>query len=223
MLEFYQAYATYEDLMETTEELFRQIAVDVNEGRMVLEYQGNVIDITPPWARYSFLESLTRIGDVPQGALETSMMLSLLRGPGHRDESFEGHGKLLTKIFELLVEPKLIQPTFIYRYPLEVSPLSRKTEGDPEFVDRFELFMAAREMANAFSELNDPRDQRERFSASWRRSRRGTRKLTRWTRTISGRSNTACRRRLVRESELTGWLCSLRIPPLSGTLFFFLI
>ena len=81
-------------------------------------------------------------------------------------ERFEGHGKLLTKIFDLVVEPRLIQPTFIYRYPLEVSPLSRKTEADPEFVDRFELFIAAREMANAFSELNDPRDQRERFDAS---------------------------------------------------------
>ena len=78
-------------------------------------------------------------------------------------ERFEGHGKLLTKIFDLVVEPRLIQPTFIYRYPLEVSPLSRRTKGDPEFVDRFELFIAAREMANAFSELNDPRDQRERF------------------------------------------------------------
>jgi len=165
MLEFYQAYATYEDLMELSEELFRLIAMEVNEGRMVLEYQGDVIDLTPPWARYSFMEALTRIGDVPQGAVENfDEAVAFARSVGIGIERFEGHGKLLTKIFDLVVEPRLIQPTFIYRYPLEVSPLSRKTEGDPEFVDRFELFIAAREMANAFSELNDPRDQRERFS-----------------------------------------------------------
>ena len=165
MLEFYQAYATYEDLMELTEELFRLIAMEVNEGNMVLEYQGDVIDLSPPWARYSFMESLTRIGDVPQGAVENfDEAVAFAKSLGIGIERFEGHGKLLTKIFDLVVEPRLIQPTFIYRYPLEVSPLSRKTEGDPEFVDRFELFIAAREMANAFSELNDPRDQRERFS-----------------------------------------------------------
>ena len=165
MLEFYQAYATYEDLMELSEELFRLIAMEVNEGNMVLEYQGDVIDLSPPWARYSFMESLTRIGDVPQGAVENfDEAVAFAKSVGIGIERFEGHGKLLTKIFDLVVEPRLIQPTFIYRYPLEVSPLSRKTEGAPEFVDRFELFIAAREMANAFSELNDPRDQRERFS-----------------------------------------------------------
>jgi lysyl-tRNA synthetase class 2 len=131
---------------------------------MSLEYQGSVIDLSPPWARYSFLESLTRIGDVPQGAVENfDEAVAYAKSLGIGIERFEGHGKLLTKIFDLVVEPKLIQPTFIYCYPLEVSPLSRKTDGAPEFVDRFELFIAAREMANAFSELNDPRDQRERF------------------------------------------------------------
>ena len=111
------------------------------------------------------MESLTRIGDVPQGAVENfDEAVAFAKSVGIGIERFEGHGKLLTKIFDLVVEPRLIQPTFIYRYPLEVSPLSRKTEGAPEFVDRFELFIAAREMANAFSELNDPRDQRARFS-----------------------------------------------------------
>ena len=164
MLEFYQAYATYEDLMELSEELFRQIALEVNQGGMTLEYQGSVIDLSPPWARYSFLESLTRIGDVPEGVVDNfDEAVAYAKFLGIGIERFEGHGKLLTKIFDVAVEPKLIQPTFIYRYPLEVSPLSRKTEAAPEFVDRFELFIAAREMANAFSELNDPRDQRERF------------------------------------------------------------
>ncbi len=164
MLEFYQAYATYEDLMGLTEELFRQIAVEANDGKMVLEYQGDVIDISAPWARHSFVDSLTAIGEAPQEAVDNfDAAVAYAKSLGIGVERFEGHGKLLTKIFDLVVEPRLVQPTFIYRYPLEVSPLSRKTEGAPEFVDRFELFIAAREMANAFSELNDPRDQRERF------------------------------------------------------------
>ncbi|NTU48955.1 MAG: lysine--tRNA ligase, partial [Syntrophobacteraceae bacterium] len=85
------------------------------------------------------------------------------RAQGLGAERFEGHGKLLTKIFDLTVEPKLIQPTFITHYPLEVSPLSRRNNEEPSLADRFELFIAGKEMANAFSELNDPRDQRGRF------------------------------------------------------------
>jgi len=150
--------------MGLTEELFREIAMEANDGAMSFEYQGNVIDLSSPWARYSFQESLTGIGDVPQGVTDSfDEAVAYARSLGIGIERFEGHGKLLTKIFDLVVEPRLIQPTFIYRYPLEVSPLSIKTEGDPGLVDRFEMFIAAREMANAFSELNDPRDQRERF------------------------------------------------------------
>ncbi len=165
MLEFYQAYATYEDLMDLTEELFSEIASAVNNGVLHLEYQGHTIDLSPPWARYSFSESLTKLGDVPEKAVENfDEAVAFARSIGIGIEKFEGHGKLLTKIFDLVVEPRLIQPTFIYHYPLEVSPLSRKNDANPEFVDRFEMFIAAREMANAFSELNDPRDQRERFA-----------------------------------------------------------
>ncbi len=164
MLEFYQAYATYKDLMDLTEEIFAKVARDVNEGQMRLEYQGQVIDLSPSWARFTLAESLVKIGDIPEGAVENfDEAVAVARSLGIGIEKFEGHGKLLTKIFDEVVEPRLIQPTFIYQYPLEVSPLSRKTEGKPDFVDRFELFIAAREMANAFSELNDPRDQRERF------------------------------------------------------------
>lgn len=164
MLEFYQAYATFEDMMALTEELFARIAEVVNEGKLQVEYQGQVIDLTPPWARYTFCESLIKIGNVPEAAIENfDDAVAFAKSIGIGIEKFEGHGKLLTKIFDLVVEPKLIQPTFIYQYPLEVSPLSRKTESNQDFVDRFEMFIAAREMANAFSELNDPRDQRERF------------------------------------------------------------
>jgi lysyl-tRNA synthetase class 2 len=165
MLEFYEAYATYEDFMTLTEELFVAVAKTVNEDQLKLSYQEQLIDLTPPWPRYRLSEALTEIGKIPAAAIDDpDEAVSVARSLGIDVQRYEGHGKLLTKIFDLAVEPKLIQPTFITHYPLEVSPLSRRNEVDPDFVDRFELFIAGREMANAFSELNDPRDQRERFS-----------------------------------------------------------
>lgn len=164
MLEFYQAYATYEDLMQLTEELFGDLARAVNGGSLDLEYQGHRINLAPPWQRYRLVDSLVEVGGLPLAALnDVEQTVQIARSLGLGAEKYEGHGKLLTKIFDLLVEPKLIQPTFISHYPLEVSPLSRRNEADPSVTDRFELFIAGREMANAFSELNDPRDQRERF------------------------------------------------------------
>ncbi len=164
MLEFYQAYATYEDLMALTEELFSFLCLSINGGSFELEYQGSRIDLSPPWQRYRFLESLEKIGNVPREALEDPASCgAFARAQGLGAERFEGHGKLLTKIFDLTVEPKLIQPTFITHYPVEVSPLSRRNNEEPSLADRFELFIAGKEMANAFSELNDPRDQRGRF------------------------------------------------------------
>ncbi len=164
MLEFYQAYATYEDLMTLTEELFAEIARVVNDGSTQVEYQGNTIDLTPPWRRYRLAEALVEIGGVPmEAATESAAAEKYARSIGIEPDQYEGHGKLLTKFFDLVVEPKLIQPTFITHYPVEVSPLSRRSQDDAGVTDRFELFIAGREMANAFSELNDPRDQRERF------------------------------------------------------------
>ena len=114
-------------------------------------------------------------------------------------------GKLLIGIFEEVAEPKLIQPTFITDYPTEVSPLSRKNDDDPEIVDRFELYIAGREIANAFSELNDPVDQKERFRQQLESARPGDEEAHGWTRTTSGPWNTACRRRRARGSASTGW------------------
>lgn len=164
MLEFYQAYATYEDLMTLTEELFAHVAHRVNGGSLQLTYQNQLIDLTPPWRRYRLYEALTQLGNIPREAIEDfEAALRFSRAHGIQAEKYEGHGKLLTKLFDVLVEPLLVQPTFITHYPLEVSPLSRRNEVEPELTDRFELFIAGREMANAFSELNDPRDQRARF------------------------------------------------------------
>lgn len=174
MVEFYQAYATYQDLMTLTEELFVAVAKAVNGGSLQVEYQGQVIDLTPPWKRYSLMDAVVELGDVPRASLEDPKeIVQVAKSLGVPVERFEGHGKLLTKIFDAVVEPQLIQPTFISHYPLEVSPLSRKNDADPTVTDRFELFMVGREMANAFSELNDPRDQRERFSAQLEARRAG--------------------------------------------------
>jgi len=164
MLEFYQAYATYEDLIQLTEDLFSAIAMEVNGGKLQVSYQDQIIDLSPPWRRCRLLDSLVEIGGIPREALQDPQRtVEVAKSLGIGAERFEGHGKLLTKIFDLAVEPKLIQPTFITHYPLEVSPLSRRSDAEPDLTDRFELFIAGREMANAFSELNDPRDQRQRF------------------------------------------------------------
>ncbi|MEW6326749.1 MAG: lysine--tRNA ligase [Thermodesulfobacteriota bacterium] len=163
MLEFYQAYATYEDLMGLTEEMFFMLAGRVC-GQPVISYQGQEIEFTPPWKRYALKDALVQIGGLQDELLhDEAGARAYAASLGIKLGEKDGPGKTLVKLFDHLVEPKLIQPTFIYAYPLEVSPLSRKNEVDSEVVDRFELFIAGREMANAFSELNDPVDQRDRL------------------------------------------------------------
>jgi lysyl-tRNA synthetase class 2 len=163
MLEFYQAYATYEDLMSTTEEIVGLCAKQVR-GTLKFDYQGREIDLTPPWQNYDFRTSLLEIGGVPPDVLfDVDKALDLSRQLGGVHKPGDGLGKALGKIFDVLVEPELFQPTFITGYPLDISPLSRTNDLDPEIVDRFEFFIAGREMGNGFSELNDPDDQRARF------------------------------------------------------------
>jgi lysyl-tRNA synthetase class 2 len=165
MVEFYQAYATYEDLMALTEELIAYVAQEVL-GSTRVRYQGVEIDLTPPWTRLDLRESLTRIGGIPAEVVaDREALVALALEEGVTLRSGEGYGRALTKLFDLKVEARLQQPTFILGYPRETSPLSRTSDTDPEVVDRFELFIAGREMANAFSELNDPLDQRRRFEA----------------------------------------------------------
>jgi lysyl-tRNA synthetase, class II len=163
MIEFYQAYATYQDLMILTEELFAMLAQNL-KGGLTWTYQGESIDLTPPWRRIPFLQSLTDVGNIDSGILNDSKRaLEMARSMGADLKSVDGHGKALTKIFEQVVEPKLRQPTFVTGYPIEVSPLAKRSQDDPELTDRFELFICGREMANGFTELNDPLDQKERF------------------------------------------------------------
>jgi lysyl-tRNA synthetase, class II len=163
MLEFYQAYATFEDLMGLTEELFVSIAREVT-GPLQVPYGDQVIDLQPPWKRLSLREAIAVHGgadDKDLGSLEGLQRFAKARGLQVDDEA--PYGNLLVEVFEEVAESRLIQPTFVTGYPLEVSPLARKSDGDPEMVDRFELYIGGRELANAFSELNDPIDQRDRF------------------------------------------------------------
>lgn len=163
MLEFYQAYATYEDLMAFTEEMVSNLAAQVL-GSTTLEYQGHTIELRPPWKRLSLADAMEEIGGIPrQFQNDRNKLLEIANDKGVLITKTRRLGKVLTKLFDSLVEPRLIQPTFITGYPVEVSPLSRQSEKDPNLTDRFELFVAGKEIANGFSELNDPEDQRNRF------------------------------------------------------------
>ena len=163
MLEFYMAYATYEDLIHLTEELFAHIMQEIL-GTQVCEYQGQRIDFTPPWTRITLFDALKEIARVPEEVL-TDLNKAIKFAETHNIplSQKDSHGKVLAKIFDQFVEPKLINPTFVVGYPTEISPLSRKNDQDPNITDRFELFIAGKEIANAFTELNDPEDQRSRF------------------------------------------------------------
>jgi lysyl-tRNA synthetase class 2 len=165
MMEFYQAYATFEDLMDYTEELLCHVAQELL-GTLQLSYQGLEISFARPWRRLTVREAILEYGDIDAKSLaDRDLAYAYARRLGLELPEDIGYGKLVTEIFEEVAEAKLIQPTFITAYPTEVSPLSRKNDHDPEIVDRFELYIAGRELANAFSELNDPVDQKERFLA----------------------------------------------------------
>ena len=164
MCEFYWAYATFYDLMDLTEELFSTIATEVC-GSPIITYQGTELDLTPgKWQRLTFHESLEKIGGhSPEFYNDFDKVLAYVRERGEKILKTDKLGKLQAKLFDLDVEPKLVAPTFIYHYPTEISPLARRNKDNPDITDRFELFIMGREYGNAFSELNDPIDQRGRF------------------------------------------------------------
>jgi lysyl-tRNA synthetase class 2 len=163
MIEFYQAYATYNDLMALTEALLARVAKAVT-GDATITYQGHTIHMGEAFRRIDLMTSLTEIGGVPEAILgDREQLLAFAAEKGVKLTKTGRMGKIITKLFDLFVEPKLIQPTFITGYPVEVSPLSRRSDAAPDYTERFELFIAGREIANGFSELNDPEDQRGRF------------------------------------------------------------
>ena len=165
MLEFYQAYSDYEDLMDLTEDMMRKLTSNLFDSNQV-SYQDEIYDLEKPFERMTVFESILKHNK----AINDSDLQSLekIRNVAEKleiplEENF-GLGKIQIEIFEKTVESKLLSPTFITQFPTEVSPLARKNSDDPFVTDRFEFFIAGREIANGFSELNDPEDQAERFN-----------------------------------------------------------
>ncbi|MSQ68470.1 MAG: lysine--tRNA ligase [Gammaproteobacteria bacterium] len=166
MLEFYAAYADYHDLMALTEQLLRELAADVL-GTPRVSYQGHEMDFSRPFRRLTVRASILEFNPGARTAdlADLPAARALAARLGVALDPSAGLGRVLTEIFEKTVEGKLLDPTFITEYPAEVSPLARRCDHDPFVTDRFELMIAGREIANGFSELNDPEDQAERFRA----------------------------------------------------------
>jgi lysyl-tRNA synthetase class 2 len=165
MIELYEAYADFQDMMRLTEEMTVHIAKEVL-GTTKLDYQGSEVDLGTPWKRISMVDAIKQVVGVDFSqqlsdaeAVELAKQHKVPLKPGMK------FGHIVNEFFETFVEETLIQPTFVYGHPLEISPLAKKNADDARFTDRFELFIVAREHANAFTELNDPIDQRERFEA----------------------------------------------------------
>ena len=164
-IEFYEAYADYNDMMDISEELFSKCAMKVC-GSMKITYQGQEIDLTPSWKRISMIDSIKEACGVDFNEINTdeeAVKLAEERGMEFADETKRTRGDVISMFFDEYVEKTLIQPTFVYDYPVEISPLAKRKTSDPRLTERFELFIGGREYANAFSELNDPIDQYERF------------------------------------------------------------
>ncbi len=163
MLELYQAYTDYNGMMEITENLISNAAQEVL-GTTKITYQGQEIDLTPPWSRISMHDAVKQHTGIDFDDISSDDEARKIAK--EKNVHIDGNptkGEILNLFFEEFVEEKLIQPTFIYDYPTEVSPLTKRKPGNPEYTERFELFITGREMGNAYSELNDPIDQRERF------------------------------------------------------------
>jgi lysyl-tRNA synthetase class 2 len=166
MLELYEAYATYEGIMDLTEALIRDVAVEV-AGTAALQWDGEAIDLGPHFRRWKLEEAVRELNpeiSVADCRDRAALAAHCARLGVHVKPSY-GWGKLLLEIFEKTVEGGLVQPTFITHYPVEVSPLARESDTEPGITDRFELFVGGKELANGFSELNDPEDQAARFRA----------------------------------------------------------
>ncbi len=166
MLELYEAYATYDDIMDLTESLVRDVAVEV-AGTAALQWEGQAIDLGPRFRRWKLEEAVRELNPEIGAAdcRDREALAAHCARLGVHVKPGYGWGKLLLEIFEKTVEGGLVQPTFITHYPVEVSPLARESDTEPGITDRFELFIGGKELANGFSELNDPEDQAARFRA----------------------------------------------------------
>ncbi len=165
LMELYQAYTDYEGMMELTESMFRYVAEKVC-GSAVVSYNGTVIDMSKPFARITMTDAVKQYSGVDFSRVETDDEAKRLADEHHIEyEARHKKGDIINLFFEEFCEDKMVQPTFVMDHPVEISPLTKKKPGNPALVERFELFIYGREMCNAYSELNDPIDQRERFVA----------------------------------------------------------
>lgn len=164
MLEFYQALADYRDMMEVTEDLLRHVVTAVTGGTVV-KAEGETIDFGPSFTRLPFVDGLAAALGADPMELDDDELRRHAKAAGEEDVDGDTRPRLLDRLFGALVEPDLVQPTLVTDYPVELSPLAKPHRKDPRLTERFELFVAGRELANAFSELNDPEDQRRRFEA----------------------------------------------------------
>lgn len=165
LMELYQAYTDYEGMMELTESMFRYLAEKVC-GSAVIKYNETVIDMSKPFERITMIDAVKKYSGVDFSQVETDEEAKALADEHHIEyEARHKKGDIINLFFEEFCEDKMIQPTFVMDHPVEISPLTKKKPENPELVERFELFIYGREMCNAYSELNDPIDQRERFAA----------------------------------------------------------
>ncbi len=179
MMEFYIAYKDYNFLMEFTEELFEYVLKEIGIQNNKIEFEGKEIDFSRPWRRVDFFEGLREIGKVEEKILnDKKEALKCALELEKRVNEAMPHEKILAEIFDALVEPKLINPTFVVGYPVAISPLAKRNRQNPDITDRFELYIAGMEIANAFSELNDPFDQKERFLKQLEERKKGDEEAT---------------------------------------------
>jgi lysyl-tRNA synthetase class 2 len=162
MLELYEAYGDYHSMMTITEELVTYVIKNVLGG-LEVEYQGNKINFTPPWKRISMYKAIEEASGIDMKKILEKDFDNIIKKHGLNIKGKINRGEITNELFEKYVEPILIQPTFIFDYPLEISPLSKQKKDNPELVERFELFVNSMELANAFTELNDPAEQKRRF------------------------------------------------------------
>ncbi|GAA4721709.1 lysine--tRNA ligase [Brevibacillus fulvus] len=165
MIELYEAYADFQDIMKLTEEMIAHVAQEVL-GTTKIQYQGHEVDLTPKWRRVHMVDLIKEhVGVDFWKEMSDEEARAIAKEHGVTVEPHHTFGHVVNEFFEQKIEETLIQPTFVYGHPVAISPLAKKNEQDPRFTDRFELFIVAREHANAFTELNDPIDQRQRFEA----------------------------------------------------------
>ena len=206
MVETYEAYADYRDVMDMVEQMVSTVATQATGGTTV-PWKDGEIDFAPALAAHRLprRRSRRRAGSTSRVHADEASLRAAMRAAGLDAPDGQPWGKLVDGLLTQTLEPSLIQPTFLYDYPLELSPFAKRHPDDPSIVERFEAFAGGMEIANAFTELNDPDDQRERFRRPPRTARPATTRPSRWTRTSSPRSSTACRRRAVSASASTAW------------------